>query len=59
MFKNVTIKTQGRKLTKILDVIVKSADDLSSVMEQVQKLGKRHVAYGVYTQGNFNSLFDF
>jgi hemoglobin-like flavoprotein len=34
-------------LTSILDVVVKSATNLDEVMDAVQKLGVRHVAYGV------------
>eukprot|EP01080_Neovahlkampfia_damariscottae_P002131 gene2131-1997_t len=53
MFKNVTVRTQGRKLTKVLDMIVKSAEDLDKVMDQVVKLGKRHVNYGVFTKEQY------
>jgi hemoglobin-like flavoprotein len=48
IFKNVTsIRVQGRKLTSILDVVVKSATNLDEVIEAVKQLGVRHVAYGV------------
>lgn len=41
------IKEQGRKLMDTLNVLVQSLDKLQTILGAVQKLGERHVAYGV------------
>lgn len=46
---------QRIKLMQTLAVVVKSLDDLSSIVPAIQHLGKRHVAYGV-TIEHWNSV---
>ena len=41
------MKEQGKKLMASLALVVKSLDDLESVVPAVQALGRRHVDYGV------------
>lgn len=41
------IKEQGRKLMDMLDALVRGLDKLQTILGAVQKLGERHVAYGV------------
>ena len=38
---------QGRKLMAMINTVVNSLDNLVPVLESVQAMGRRHVAYGV------------
>lgn len=46
------MKEQGKKLMTMIGVAVKGLNDLDSIVPAVQKLGKRHAAYGV-TEDHF------
>jgi len=46
---------QGRKLMKVLGVVVASADRLDDVIPTVRGLGKRHVGYGV-TEAHYQTV---
>ena len=38
---------QGRKLMAMINTVVNSLDKLAAVLEAIQEMGRRHVAYGV------------
>jgi hemoglobin-like flavoprotein len=42
------IELQGRKFMTMLVVVVRGLDTLDRLLPDVQNLGRRHVAYGVY-----------
>jgi hemoglobin-like flavoprotein len=44
---NIDIESQAGHLMAAVAMVVRSLDDLSPVLEQIQKLGRRHAAYGV------------
>ena len=41
------MKTQGAKLMKAINLVVRSLDKLDSLLPALQALGQRHVGYGV------------
>ena len=50
LFAETDMRRQGRMLMQTLAIVVKSLDDLSTVIPAVQALGRRHVGYGVQTK---------
>ena len=46
---------QGRKLMAIINTAVNSLDDLDPILEAVQDMGRRHVAYGV-TEAHYDTV---
>jgi len=49
MFANSDMKEQGKKLMIMIGTAVKGLDTLGELVPAVQKLGERHVGYGVKT----------
>jgi len=47
MFANSDMKEQGKKLMVMIGTAVKGLDTLGELVPAVQKLGERHVGYGV------------
>ncbi|MEM9079277.1 MAG: globin family protein [Verrucomicrobiota bacterium] len=47
LFSNSDMKEQGKKLMTMIGVAVKGLDTLGELVPAVQKLGERHVGYGV------------
>ncbi len=47
MFANSDMKEQGKKLMLMIGTAVKGLDTLDELVPAVQKLGERHVGYGV------------
>ncbi|MGC6582030.1 MAG: globin domain-containing protein [Akkermansiaceae bacterium] len=47
MFANSDMKEQGKKLMVMIGAAVKGLDSLGELVPAVQKLGERHVGYGV------------
>jgi len=47
MFAHADMAEQGKKLTQMLTVAVKSLDRLDQLVPAVEALGRRHVGYGV------------
>ena len=47
---------QGRKLVKIIGVVVKALDNFEEKKGAVQELGKRHVQYGVYLDEHYDNV---
>jgi hemoglobin-like flavoprotein len=50
MFDKTAMPEQSRKLISMLNYIVGKLNNLESIMEEVTKLAKRHVKYGVTPQ---------
>jgi hemoglobin-like flavoprotein len=47
MFGNTNIEDQSRKLLSMLSYIINKLDNLEAIIDEVAKLAKRHVKYGV------------
>lgn len=47
MFERTSLPEQSRKLISMLAYVVGKLDNLSSIIDEVEKLARRHVKYGV------------
>lgn len=47
LFKNTDIREQSRKLLSMLSYIIAKLDNIETILEEVAKLSRRHVKYGV------------
>lgn len=50
LFERTNMIQQGRMLMQTLAVVVKSVDDLATIVPAVEALGRRHAGYGVRCQ---------
>lgn len=55
MFANSDMKEQGKKLMLMIGTAVKGLDTLGELVPAVQKLGARHVGYGV-KESHYNTV---
>jgi hemoglobin-like flavoprotein len=46
---------QGRKLMAMLNTVVNSLDKLAPILETIEEMGRRHVAYGV-TEAHYDTV---
>lgn len=54
MFKGDMIE-QGRKLMAMINTVVNSLDKLGPILETIEEMGRRHVAYGV-TEAHYDTV---
>ncbi|MDP2963444.1 MAG: globin family protein [Sulfurimicrobium sp.] len=46
---------QGRKLMAMINMVVNSLDKLEPILETIEEMGRRHVAYGV-TEAHYDTV---
>jgi hemoglobin-like flavoprotein len=46
---------QGRKLMAMINTVVNSLDKLGPILEMIEEMGRRHVAYGV-TEAHYDTV---
>lgn len=46
---------QGRKLMAMINTVVTSLDNLGPILERIEEMGRRHVAYGV-TEAHYDTV---
>lgn len=54
MFKGDMVE-QGRKLMAMINTVVNSLDKLGPILETIEEMGRRHVAYGV-TEAHYDTV---
>ena len=54
MFKGDMVE-QGRKLMAMINTVVNSLDKLGPILEAIEEMGRRHVAYGV-TEAHYDTV---
>lgn len=54
MFKG-DMAEQGRKLMAVINTVVNSLDRLGPILETIEEMGRRHVAYGV-TEAHYDTV---
>jgi len=54
MFKGDMVE-QGRKLMAMINTVVNSLDNLGPILERIEEMGRRHVAYGV-TEAHYDTV---
>ncbi|MHB9102670.1 MAG: globin family protein [Sulfuricella sp.] len=54
LFKGDMIE-QGRKLMAMINTVVNSLDKLGPILETIEEMGRRHVAYGV-TEAHYDTV---